>query len=116
MELFKKISSKKFTSFLCRSVLFLFFVFFTLQTLATIHIVAAENFYGGVEQQIGGDYVTVHNILQNPEQDPHMFTADPSIAKMLAEADIVVYNGLGYDDWMRHLLSTKGKENRKVLI
>src|SRR5262245_37347658 len=106
----------KLYSFLYRAALLFLLIFFTPFTaLATIHIVAAENFYGDIAQQLGGDYVTVHSILQNPAQDPHTFSANPSIAKLLADADIVVLNGLGYDDWMWRLLSTQGKENRRVL-
>lgn len=38
-----------------------------------IAVVAAENFYGDVAQQIGGDRVSVTSILRNPDQDPHLF-------------------------------------------
>jgi len=38
-----------------------------------IALVAAENFYGNVAQQIGGDRVSVTSILNSPDQDPHLF-------------------------------------------
>ena len=38
---------------------------------ATVDIVAAENFYGDIAQQIGGKDVTATSILSNPDQDPH---------------------------------------------
>jgi zinc/manganese transport system substrate-binding protein len=82
---------------------------------ADIKIVAAENFYGGVAKQIGGDQVTVTSILTNPNQDPHEFTSDAATAKAVADADIVIFNGLGYDDWMEKLLSVT-TEKRRVLI
>ena len=44
-----------------------------------IAIVAAENFYGDVAQQIGGDEVSVASILSNPDQDPHLFETAPSV-------------------------------------
>ena len=47
----------------------------------TTSIVAAENFYGDVAQQIGGADVTVTSILSNPDQDPHLFEASPSVAR-----------------------------------
>ncbi|HEY2604853.1 MAG TPA: cation ABC transporter substrate-binding protein, partial [Paraburkholderia sp.] len=37
---------------------------------AKIPVVAAENFYGDVVQQLGGDRVDVTSILSNPDQDP----------------------------------------------
>ncbi len=80
-----------------------------------ITIVAAENFYGGVAAQIAGNEATVTSILSNPNQDPHEFTTDAATAKAVADADIVIYNGLGYDDWMAKLLGTAGKKDRVVI-
>src|ERR1700744_5664765 len=81
----------------------------------TLKIVAAENFYGGVAAQIGGGEVTVTSIVSNPNQDPHEFTSDAATAKAVADADIVIYNGLGYDDWMSKLLGVGGKKDRVVI-
>ena len=72
---------------------------------APIHIVAAENFYGSVAKEIGGSTVEVKSIMNQPDQDPHLFTVSPSIAKSLGQADLIVFNGLGYDSWMQGLLS-----------
>lgn len=83
---------------------------------AQIHIVAAENFYGEVAQELGGDQVSVTSILKNPEQDPHLFSANPTTAKAVAEADMVIYNGANYDDWMARLLSIPGKKERITLV
>jgi zinc/manganese transport system substrate-binding protein len=80
-----------------------------------LKIVAAENFYGGVASQIAGDNASVTSILSNPNQDPHEFTTDASTAKAVADADIVIYSGIGYDSWMDKLLSTQGKPDRVVI-
>ena len=39
---------------------------------STIAIVAAQNFYGDIARQIGGDRVSVASIMSNPDQDPHL--------------------------------------------
>jgi zinc/manganese transport system substrate-binding protein len=83
---------------------------------AQIQLVAAENFYGEVAQELGGDQVAVTSIMQNPEQDPHLFTASPTIARAIAKADIVVYNGADYDDWMVKLLSASSKKTYTLVI
>jgi len=44
-------------------------------------VVAAENFYGDVAQQIGGPDVAVTSILSSPDQDPHLFEASPATAR-----------------------------------
>ena len=63
-------------------------------------IVAAENFYGDLARQIAGPDVYVASILSNPDDDPHMFEASPSVARALARADIVIANGAAYDPWI----------------
>ena len=85
------------------------------QNVAAISIVAAENFYGGVAQQIAGNSAKVTSIMSNPNQDPHEFTTDAATAMAVANADIVIYNGIGYDDWMNKLLGVQGKPGRIVI-
>ncbi len=67
-----------------------------------------RNFYGGVARQIAGDGANVTSILTNPNQDPHEFTSNAGTARAVAEADIVIYNGIGYDTWIEKLLATRG--------
>jgi len=77
-----------------------------------IKIVAAENFYGDVAKQIGGDAVEVASILTNPDQDPHLFEASPSVARDISDARIVIANGIDYDPWIDTLLSASPRQNR----
>jgi zinc/manganese transport system substrate-binding protein len=81
----------------------------------SLRIVAAENFYGGVAQQIAGPDAVVSSILTNPNQDPHEFTTNADTAKSVADADIVIYSGVSYDPWMDKLLGTPGKADRVVI-
>lgn len=80
-----------------------------------VRIVAAESVYGNVARQVGGAYVTVSSILTGPNQDPHDFDASAATARAIAEARIVIYNGLGYDAWAAHLLSASGSASREVI-
>ena len=82
----------------------------------TISIVAAENFYGDVAQQLTGSNATVTSILSNPDEDPHLFEASPSVARSLSAAAIAVYNGADYDPWMTKLLAASSSANRKVIV
>lgn len=83
---------------------------------ATIPVVAAENFYGDVARQIGGREAAVTSILENPDVDPHLFEASPSVAREVAAARIVVLNGLDYDPWMTKLVGAAGRGDRKVIV
>jgi zinc/manganese transport system substrate-binding protein len=80
-----------------------------------IEILAAENFYGDVAEQIGGADVHVLSILKNPDQDPHLFEVSPSTARAVAGARLVVYNGIDYDPWMDKLLAASPSPERKVI-
>ena len=55
-------------------------------------------------RQIAGSGAAVTSILSNPDQDPHLFEASPSVARAFAGARIVVLNGADYDPWMGKLL------------
>lgn len=71
-----------------------------------ISIVAAENFYGEAALHVGGSHVHVESILSGSSADPHSFEATLATARSVHDADIVIYNGLGYDDWMEKLIQS----------
>ncbi len=81
-----------------------------------IAVVAAENFYGDIARQIGGDRVAVVSIMNNPDQDPHLFETTPGIVRQIAGAQIAVLNGADYDPWMEKLLAVAPRPNRKVIV
>jgi zinc/manganese transport system substrate-binding protein len=80
-----------------------------------ISIVAAENFYGDVARQLAGPRALVSSILNNPDQDPHLFEASPSAARRVAAADIAVCNGADYDPWMTKLLAASPSPHRGII-
>jgi zinc/manganese transport system substrate-binding protein len=104
----------KLTSYLIASLVGIATVA-SAQSAAPVKILAAENFYGDVAQQIAGTSAQVTSIMSNPNQDPHEFQTDAKTAKAVADADIVIYSGIGYDDWMDKLLAVQGKPNRVVI-
>lgn len=70
----------------------------------TIFAIGVENFYADIIQQIGGDRVTVTALLKSPNVDPHEYEPTAADAVAVANARLVLMNGLGYDSWMSHLL------------
>ncbi|HUC31639.1 MAG TPA: zinc ABC transporter substrate-binding protein [Candidatus Paceibacterota bacterium] len=80
-----------------------------------IKIVAAEDFYGNIAQQLGGDKVSVTSILSDPNVDPHEYESDVQDGIAITNANIVIENGLEYDTWMDKLLSASPNPNR-ILI
>ena len=80
-----------------------------------IGVVAAENFYGDIAKQIGGDRVEVVSIMNNPDQDPHLFETTPGVVRQIADAQIVIVNGADYDPWMDKLLAAAPRPGRTVI-
>lgn len=81
-----------------------------------IPVVAAENFYGDLARQVGGSFVSVTAILSNPDQDPHLFEADPSTARALKAAKVTIANGADYDPWMEKLLKADAAPGRAEIV
>jgi zinc/manganese transport system substrate-binding protein len=69
-----------------------------------VDVVAAENFWGNITSQLGGDQVSVTSLITNPNADPHLFETDAADAAKLSQARVVIENGAGYDGWMSSLL------------
>jgi zinc/manganese transport system substrate-binding protein len=80
-----------------------------------IAVVAAENFYGDIARQIGGERVAVTSIMNNPDQDPHLFETTPAIVRQLAGAQVAILNGANYDPWMDKLLAAAPRAGRIVI-
>jgi zinc/manganese transport system substrate-binding protein len=79
-----------------------------------VSVVAAENFWGSIVSQIGGAHVDVTSIITNPNTDPHSYEPSASDARIMAQAQFVVENGVGYDPWVSKLLAGN-QEHPKVL-
>lgn len=80
-----------------------------------VAVVASVNMWGDIARQIGGRHASVTSILSNPSDDPHLYASSPRDAARLARANLVVLNGLGYDDWAKKLLSASSSSRRHEL-
>ncbi len=82
---------------------------------STIKVVAAENFYGDIARQLGGNHVTVTSILSDPNVDPHEYESNVQDAIAVSDAQLVIENSDGYDSWMDKLLSSSSNPERHVI-
>jgi len=79
------------------------------------NVVAAENFWGSIASQLGGDRVTVTSIIDNPNADPHDYEPTTEDARSMAAANFVIENGVGYDPWAQRLIDANPVSGRDVL-
>lgn len=80
-----------------------------------VQVVAAENTYGDLVQQIGGIHAHVLSIISDPNVDPHEYEANVDNARQIADADIIIENGGGYDTWMDKLMATTQNSRRSLI-
>ena len=80
-----------------------------------VSVVAAENVYGDIAAQIGGSRVRLTSILSNPNADPHLYEPGTRNGLAVAEAQLVIQNGLGYDAFMQRLEEASPSKHRVVV-
>jgi zinc/manganese transport system substrate-binding protein len=81
----------------------------------SLNVVAGENFWGSIAAQLGGSKVNVQSVVTDPNADPHEYESNTNDARAFAQADLVILNGAGYDDWGKKLLDANSSSHRQVL-
>ncbi|GGU33252.1 metal ABC transporter solute-binding protein, Zn/Mn family [Streptomyces violascens] len=80
-----------------------------------LRVVAAENFWGSIAQQLGGDHADVKSVIDNPDADPHDYEPTAADGRTVASAQYTIVNGIGYDAWADKLLSANPGSGRTDL-
>jgi zinc/manganese transport system substrate-binding protein len=80
-----------------------------------ITVVAAENFWGSIASQLGGEHATVTSIINNPDADPHDYEPTPADGRTIASAQYAIVNGIGYDPWAPKLIDANPNPQRTTL-
>ncbi|MBA3867030.1 MAG: zinc ABC transporter substrate-binding protein [Solirubrobacterales bacterium] len=80
-----------------------------------LRVVAAEDFWGSISAQLGGDRVEVTSIITNPAADPHDYEPSSEDARTMAGAQVAIVNGIGYDQWASKLLAASPAASRVEL-
>ncbi|MDP9842077.1 zinc/manganese transport system substrate-binding protein/manganese/iron transport system substrate-binding protein [Streptosporangium lutulentum] len=78
-----------------------------------LKVVATTTQVGDFARNIGGDKVSVTQILR-PNVDPHDYEPSPADIQAIADADIVVKNGVGLEKWLDQVISSAGFEGQVV--
>ncbi len=73
-----------------------------------VRVLAAETFLADIAQNVAGDRLHVDSLLP-PGVDPHEFQPAPRDAVKLAQSDVLIVNGLGYESWLAKTLQLGGR-------
>jgi zinc/manganese transport system substrate-binding protein len=80
-----------------------------------LQVAAAENFWGSIAAQLGGEKVAVSSIIVNPNTDPHSYEPSASDGVTFATSQMAIVNGIGYDGWASKLLAANPSSGRVTL-
>ena len=73
------------------------------------NVVASFSILGDFVHQVGGDRVNLITLV-GPNSDVHVYTPAPADAKTVADARLLVINGLGLEGWLPRLLQSSGSK------
>ena len=74
---------------------------------ARIKVVATFSILGDFVKQIGGDRVELTTLV-GPNGDAHVYQPSPADARKVAEAKLVVMNGIGLEGWFERFITASG--------
>ena len=80
-----------------------------------IKVVASTNVWASIIELVGGDWVEVIAIIDSETQDPHSYEASAKDQLAVNDAELVVYNGGGHEDFMPTLIAA-ASDSKVVLI
>jgi zinc/manganese transport system substrate-binding protein len=80
-----------------------------------LNVVAAEDFWGSIAEQLGGEEVEVTSVITNPAADPHDYEPTSADARTLAASQVSIVNGIGYDEWASKLLAASPDSGREEI-
>src|SRR5277367_2325660 len=85
------------------------FIVSPLHAQGRLEVVASFSILGDFVKNVGGDRVDVTTLV-GPDGDVHVYTPAPSDAKKIADARLVIINGLGLEGWLPRLLQSSGSK------
>ena len=80
-----------------------------------IRVLATTTVFADLARNAGGGAVVVDSLVPKGA-DPHTFAPKPSDLRKVADADVIVMNGLGVDDWLTPLLVSAKRADTSVVV
>jgi len=84
------------------------------QTGNGLKVLATETFLGDIAQNVAGDRLKIETLLP-PTVDPHEFQPAPQDAIKIAQSQVLIVNGLGYESWLTKDLENSGGQSLVVV-
>lgn len=79
-----------------------------------LKVVATFSILGDFVREVGGDRVELTTLV-GPDADAHTYQPRPTDARLLAGAQVLVSNGLGFEGWIDRLAEAAGFKGRRIV-
>ena len=79
----------------------------------TLNVLATESFLGDIAQNVAGNRIKIDTLLP-VTIDPHEYEPKPQDMTRLAQSQVLIVNGLGYEAWLQKTLDSLG--GKRLLI
>jgi zinc/manganese transport system substrate-binding protein len=78
-----------------------------------LKVVASFSILGDLVRNVGGTSVEVTTLV-GPDNDAHVYSPTPADAKKIADAKLIIVNGLGFEGWLPRLVQSSGGKAKIV--
>lgn len=81
-----------------------------------MQIVTSTDIYGQAARAVAGNKAQIISIINNPNVDPHDYQPTIKVAEDISNANLIIYNGLGYDSWIEPLTQNTKKHTNLLNV
>ena len=96
-----------------KASIFLILTFFTFNVISVdasnqkLNVVTSFSILEDIAKELGGEHINIINLVPR-NNDAHMYIPTPSDAAAIDKADLIIFNGLGFEGWIYRLLEDVG--------
>jgi zinc/manganese transport system substrate-binding protein len=81
----------------------------------SLRVVCTTTILADIARQVGGAHIEVVSLMK-AGVDPHTYQPTPDDVRVIASAQLVVVNGLGYEGWLDQLITAAGVGRERVVV
>lgn len=79
-----------------------------------LRVVATFSVLGDLVKNVGGDAIAL-TVLVGPDSDAHTYEPSPTDSAALAEAQVIIENGVEFESWLDDLVTASGSKAARVV-
>ena len=77
------------------------------------NVLAVETFLADIAQNVAGNRLKVESLIP-VGLDPHAYEPTPQDIAKIADSQVLIVNGAGFETWLEHILANAGTQSRVI--